>query len=114
MEEILVMLVQLIFEVMFNAAVSLPFDWFLDWRDVEGDGASAGMGVAPVTATTADSLVFFRVINLIFAPIMAGGLSAYFASCRKRQTTRRQLQGHFLNSFLFTLAFAAVRWVYSQ
>lgn len=127
MEEVLVVLIQFLFEVVFNAIVSQPFSWFMGWREVEGDGPSClvpvvFMIVGGVVAWLSllilpkllIPLVFLRVINLIFAPVFAGGLSAYLATLRDKQATRVQVRRQFMNTFLFTLAFVAVRWAYSQ
>lgn len=126
MEEILVLIIQIFFEGFFNAAVSLPFDWFFGWRDLESGGTSClkpllffilggfcGWLSLLVLPKLLIPLAFLRIINLLFSPLMAGGMSAYIASVRDKKATRDDLRGHFMNSFIFTLTFTAVRWAYS-
>lgn len=127
MEEAIIVVLQIFFEILFNSMVSLPFDWFFGWRELDEGwtgcllpmlflivGAGCGWISLLLLPKLLIPLVWLRLINLILSPVVAGSMAAFIASQRDKLTSRDQLRVHFFNAFLFTLAFTAVRWAYSK
>jgi hypothetical protein len=54
-----------------------------------------------------------RVVNLIVAPIVSGGLSYLIAVWRRTRGARTCPRTHFWTAFWFVLAFGAVRLAYA-
>lgn len=130
MEEIVVLILQVFFEIFFNAIISLPFDWLFSSRyselgqeNIKGClypilfiAVGAGCGWVSLLILPKLLIVFpaLRLVNLIFAPLMAGGMSVYLASWRQKEGKLEFGLLHFFNAFFFTLAFVGVRWAYSR
>lgn len=129
MEEIVVIILQVFFEIFFNAIVSLPFEWLFSTRYADNEqnikgclfpilfiavGAGCGWVSLLILPKLLIAIPALRLVNLIFAPLMAGGMSIYLASWRQKEGKLRHAPLHFLNAFLFTLAFVGVRWAYSR
>jgi hypothetical protein len=55
-----------------------------------------------------------RAINLLLAPVAAGGLMEVLGNARQRQGRRRGFLMHFGCAYLFALAFAVVRFAAGQ
>ena len=127
MEEVIVVILQIFFEVFFNAIVSLPFDWFFGWKELEGCqwgcaypflfvglGAGCGWVSLLILPKLLIPLMGLRLLNLVLAPTLAESMSAYIASVRTKKHDKNLMAIHFMNSFLFTLAFAGVRLAYAK
>lgn len=129
MEEIVVIILQVFFEVFFNAIISLPFEWLFSTRYSDNEqnvkgclfpvlfiavGAGCGWVSLLILPKLLIGIPALRLVNLIFAPLMAGGMAVYLASWRQKEGKLKHAPLHFLNAFLFTLAFVGVRWAYSK
>lgn len=130
MEEVVVLILQVFFEVLFNAIISLPFEWLFSTRYSEYDlqnvkgclfpilfvvvGAGCGWVSLLILPKLLIAFPELRLLNLIFAPLMAGGMAIYLASWRQKGETQHHAALHFFNAFFFTLAFVGVRWAYSR
>lgn len=126
MEEITILAIQFFLEVVLNAAVALPFDWSLGERTYRSGmgcakpliflaiGVGCGFISLLVLPTLLIPLPWLRLTNLVLSPVLAGALAAYLAYLRYKDTSPTQLRAHFMNSFLFTLAYASVRLAYAR
>ncbi len=130
MEEVIVVILQVFFEIFFNAIISLPFEWlFTSFQSKEGQqnvkgciypflfiivGAVCGWLSLMLLPKLLIAIPALRLVNLIFAPFMAGGMAVYLATKRSQGEKKIGSTLHFFNSFFFTFAFVAVRWAYSR
>lgn len=129
MEEIVVLILQVFFEAFFNAIISLPFEWLFSTRysdnvqNVKGClfpilfivvGAGCGWVSLLILPNLLIAIPALRLVNFIFAPLMAGSMSVYLASWRQKEGKLEYGLFHFFNAFFFTLAFVGVRWAYSK
>ncbi len=126
MEELLVVLVQIVVEVAVQAIVYLPFDFSFYRSEGAGDSGACGwvvlylvLGsacgglsvlVAPHVLLPSPAL---RLVNLVVAPLAAGGLSWAISRRRRARGTAIDPPIHGLYAFVFALAFAAVRLAYA-
>jgi hypothetical protein len=130
MEEVVVVILQVFFEIFFNAIISLPFEWLFSSRysELENQNVkgclypilfiSVGAGCGWVSLLILPKLLIaipaLRLVNLIFAPLMSGAMAIYLASWRQNESKQDHVAIHFFNAFFFTMAFVGVRWAYSR
>ncbi|HQR05757.1 MAG TPA: hypothetical protein PLN21_02990 [Gemmatales bacterium] len=130
MEEVVVLILQVYFEIFFNAIISLPFDWVFsslhseqEQENIKGCiypilfvivGAGCGWVSLLILPKLLIAIPALRLVNLIFAPLMSGGMAVYLASWRQKEGKLNYSLLHFFNAFFFTLAFVGVRWAYSR
>ena len=127
MEEILVLIVQFIIEVLLEFVVYLPFDLPLDRNRKTGARTGPGrIGIYILIGGVLGGLSvliapkFFihssamRVVNLLVAPLVSGGLSYGLATWRRSRGAQTAPWTHLWTAFWFVLAFAAVRLVFAH
>ena len=123
MEEVLVVVFQIFFEVVLQSLGWLPLE-FSSRSDRGGRGCGwlvlhavvgglAGFVSALVFPNLLLPFAALRVANLIVAPLVVGGLGYLFA--RWRQARGRAADGwaHFWHGFLFALMFGLARFAFA-
>ncbi len=132
MEEVVALLIQLVLEVGLQIFGSLGFDFATESRRKKGEQSETqehdGCGWLIAFAVFGGicgglSLIFapklllpnigLRVANLVFAPLIAGGLS-YLVALYVWAPRGQSAQHHFWRGFVFALAFGLVRFAYAS
>jgi len=126
MEELLIILFQFFFEVILQVLAELPWDIGISRREdwsVERPFLFALLSLAFGLLLGGLSLALFphtflhhpwlRIANLLVSPLATGGTSWSIASLRKKGSPQVSPGHHFAYSFLFSLAFAAIRFTYA-
>ena len=130
MEEILVLVLQLFFEVVLQLLVYGGFDIaILATEGTEKPGRVGclmmlvfgliGAGIAGLANLVHPGAFlpepWMRVANLIVGPPLAGGVSWLFADWRRRRFEAKLVPSlHFWFAFWFVLGFDLVRFIYAQ
>jgi hypothetical protein len=126
MEELLIVLVQFLFEFALDVLINLPFNWPSKKRGRPGPDAIwiwcilwfglgcllAGISLL-VMRHSIISLPTLRVANLVAAPIASAYLSQAIASHRARENAFIVPRNHFWQAFWFTLGLTLVRFAYA-
>ena len=129
MEELLIVILQIVFELVLQiilyAGLDLTAWWFTreDKSDSAGCGRmfiffsiGAGLGalmnwVHPRPVLDYD---WMRIGNLIVGPFLAGGLAWLFADWRRRCGAKMVPRLHFFFALTFVLGFDLLRFIYSN
>jgi len=126
MEDILVLILQVLFEFILEVFSYVPFDW--PWGDESRTEPESIVGrctlwfIAGCLLAGASLLVFrhtliavpaLRVANLALAPVASAYLSQFLAS---RRASDRQInpRNHFWQAFWFTLGLVLIRFIYAS
>ena len=132
MEEIVALLIQLVLEVGLQIFGSIGFDFATESRRTKGkhgevaddDGCGWLLAFAVFGAICGGlSLIFapklilatlgLRLLNLVAAPLVAGGLS-YLVAAYVWSARGQSPRHHFWRGFCFALAFGLVRFAYAH
>ena len=126
MEELLVVLLQFLFEFALNVLANVPFDWPSRNRHTpEPDtiglrcflwfcGGCLLGGVSMLALKhTFISLAALRMLNLVIAPLTSACLSQRIAQRRARHNPNIVPRNHFWQAFWFTLGLVLVRFAYA-
>lgn len=127
MEEILIVILQFLFEFILNVLGNIPFDWPSQNRTKpEPEGISlrcflwfcggcalAGLSLLIVKHTMID-VAALRVVNLVFAPVSSAFISQAIARRRARDNPFIIPRNHFWQAFWFTLGLVIIRFAYAS
>lgn len=126
MEEILVIIIQFLFEVVLNSILNIPFDWPSKNRlTPEPDYIWIACVLWFLCASLLGwvSLIFFkhtliaiaglRIANLILAPLLSAFISKVIATKRAENNHFIVPNNHYWQAFWFTLGFTMVRFAYA-
>ena len=126
MEDILIALLQCLFEVLLQIVSLLPWDWVVYRREESVGNQSWGYGLLSLTAGASvaglsllilpHALVhhsWLRMANVLFAPLTTAWLSFLWAGIRQKKDPTVSPGHHFLFSLLFAFAFALIRFTYA-
>jgi hypothetical protein len=127
MEELLIVIIQFLFEFLFDVIGNIPFDWPSSNRTKpESDGiffrcflgfcggcllAGASLLVVKHTFISVSAL---RIANVALAPIASAFLSKAIASRRARANVFIVPRNHFWQAFWFTLGLVLIRFAYAS
>ena len=127
MEEVLIVILQLFFELLFQLLVYGGFDLLAWWIDKHEKGLGclamlifaligAGFGgiVNLIHPGTYLAYEWLRIANVIVGPLLAGWVSWLFAEWRRRRGAKLVPSLHFWFAFCFVLGFDLVRFAYAQ
>ena len=125
-EEILIIIIQFLFEVILNSIVNIPFDWPSKNRltpEPESIWYVCFLWFLGASFLGWVSLFFFkhtlitisslRVANLILAPLLSAYISKAIATRRAESNQYIVPQNHYWQAFWFTLGFTMVRFAYA-
>ena len=126
MEDLLIAILQGIFEFLIEifsyTPLDLPFSWTDNWRPESLWQKCiawfiVGCGLACITFLfihrTWISHPIFRILNLITAPIISAFISEAIARRRSRRNPDIVPRNHFWQAFWFTLGIVTVRFAYA-
>ncbi|HEU5397306.1 MAG TPA: hypothetical protein VFV81_09065 [Verrucomicrobiae bacterium] len=126
MEDLIIAVLQGIFEFLLEIFSYTPLDWPFTWTDrgrpetLWGKCAAwfiAGGGIAGVILLfwhrTWISHPLFRILNLITAPIISAFLAEWIAKRRNLRNLDVVPRNHFWQAFWFTLGIVSVRFAYA-
>jgi hypothetical protein len=127
MEELLIVIIQFLFEFMLDVISNIPFDWTSSERTTpEPEGISlrcflgfcggcllAGVSLLVVKHTVI-SVSALRITNVALAPIASAFLSQAIASRRARANVFIVPRNHFWQAFWFTLGLVLIRFAYAS
>lgn len=126
MEEILVIIIQFLFEVILNSIMNIPFDWPSKNRLTAEPGSiwlTCLLWFLGASLLGWVSLIFFkhtliaisglRIANLILAPLLSAFISKVIASKRAENNQFIVPNNHYWQAFWFTLGFTMVRFAYA-
>ena len=126
MEDILFLILQFLVELIFEFICNLPWDFFTYRTDPQkfsyweygwitlGLGGVAGVVSLYFLPNAFVHVPFWRTVNAGLCPLSTGLISYEIARWNKARGKDVVPLRHFLFSFLFTLAFATVRFAHSQ
>lgn len=127
MEDFLIILLQFLFEFLFEVLLYWPIDLpFLNRETPDPERLyfrgflwwCAGCALAFVSLIifqhTFIAFPALRIINLISAPIVSARLAKHLAAARAKSNPNIIPRNHFWQAFWFTLGFAAVRFAYAS
>ncbi|MFL5328284.1 MAG: hypothetical protein ACJ8C4_05170 [Gemmataceae bacterium] len=127
MEEILVLIIQIIFEVAFESMFFIPFDLQTSRHEKTGEPygclwyfmmALVGGGLGGLSSFFVPHFVLhssaMRAANFFLAPLFAAGVAFAFSSWRKGGGAKTHPPIHAISAFCFVLAFAAVRLIAAE
>jgi uncharacterized membrane protein YccC len=129
MEEALVLILQLLFELIVQLLLYGGIDFITMW--VEKNDKPGGLGCLlmflfavigvgfAALANLFHPVVFLpydwlRIANLIVGPLLAGGVSWLFTDWRRRRGARLVPRLHFWFAFCFVFGFDVVRFIYGR
>lgn len=128
MEELLIIVLQIVFELVVQLIIYGGFDWIV-WLFVHDDNPTAAgcflMVVFFILGAAFGGLAnwlhphvflpdqWLRIANLIAAPLAAGGVAWAFADWRRRRGVKLAPSVHFVHAFWFVLGFDLVRFIYA-
>ena len=126
MEDLLIAILQGIFEFLIEIFSYTPLDWPFSWTDRWRPESLwekcltwfiIGCGLACITFLflhrTWISHPIFRILNLITAPIISAFISEAVAKRRSRRNPDIVPRNHFWQAFWFTLGIVTVRFAYA-
>jgi hypothetical protein len=126
MEELLIVIVQFLFEFILDVLLNIPFDWPSRNRDSfepESIWATCFLWFLGASFLGWLSLFFFehtwiaypglRIANLVVAPIVSGAISQAIAIRRAQRNPYLVPRNHFWQAYWFTLGFTLVRFAYA-
>ena len=129
MEEILILLLQLFFELGLELLIWTGLDlaaWSITRQEKHGTVGCSAMFVFFLIGAGLGALMnwlyprplldyeWLRIANLILAPVLVGGAAWLFAEWRRRRGAKLLPSLHFWFAFCFVLGFDAVRFAYSR
>ena len=127
MEELLIVIIQFLFEFVLNVLSNIPFDWPSRNRttpEPEGISLRCFMGfcggclLAGVSLLIAKHTIIaisgLRIANLVLAPVASAVLSKSIASHRARDNPFIIPRNHFWQAFWFTLGLVLIRFAYAS
>jgi hypothetical protein len=126
MEEIIVIVLQFLFELLLDVGTFFPFDlpsknrrtpepsllalgccfWF-------AGGCACGWLATFVFKNTLIASGALRMVNLVVAPLVSAALSQAIAKRRARDNHHIRPRNHYWRAFWFTTGLVAVRFVYA-
>lgn len=126
MEELLVLILQFLFEFVLNVLGNLPFDWPSRNRatpERERIAAVCALWFAGGCVLAGISLLIFprslvptpalRMLNLLLAPVAAAFLSQAIARRRARRNPNIVPRNHFWQAFWYTSGLTLIRFMYT-
>jgi hypothetical protein len=125
MEDLIIAILQGVFEFILEIFSYTPFDFFPDWKWRESDSLwercfswfIIGCGLAVISMLflkrTWISHPALRIANLVTAPIISALISEAIARCRSRHNEDIIPRNHFWQAFWFTLGIVTVRFAYA-
>lgn len=129
MEEILVIILQITFELALELLVYAGLDftaWSFTREEEHGSAGCGAMFVFFLIGAGLGALLnqfhpqpilaygWLRIINLVAAPLLAGGIAWLFADWRRRRGAKILPSLHFFFAFWFVLGFDLVRFIYAK
>ena len=131
-EELLIVLLQFVFELLFHLIGWLPWDILLSWRELKVGpgkhpsdywliplcgfllgGVLGGMSLI-FLKTTILQYAWMRMANLLVAPLICGGLATALARWRIRRGESSNARLHFWFAFAFSVGLLIVRFTWAQ
>lgn len=126
MEEILIIIIQLLFEVIIESIVNIPFDWpsknrvtpepesvwltnFLWFLGADFLGWISLLCLKH----TLISLPSLRIANLVIAPFLSATISQSIANRRAKENNFIVPKNHYWKAYWFTLGFTMVRFAFA-
>ena len=126
MEELIVVIIQFLFEFVLNVLLNIPFDWPSKNRttpEPESIWAACFLWFLGASVLGWISLIFFkhtlitssslRIANLVLAPLVSAALSKAIAERRAKVNPFIESRNHYWQAFWFTLGFTMVRFAYA-
>ncbi len=126
MEELLVVILQFLFEFLVDVFANIPFDWpSRNRRTPEPEsigwwcflwfigGCVLGAMSLLVLGYTLIHIGALRIVNLAIAPLAAASLSQAIAIRRAKTNSNLRPRNHFWKAFWFTLGLVLVRFAYA-
>jgi hypothetical protein len=125
MEDLIIAILQGVFEFVIEIIFYTPFDFFPDWKWRESNSLwekslswfIIGCGLACVSILflkrTWISHPAWRIVNLVTAPIISAFISQAIARQRRRRNADIVPRNHFWQAFWFTLGIVTVRFAYA-
>ena len=127
MEELLVIIIQFLFELILNVLINIPFDWPSRNRSTPepdgivgvcmlwfGGGCLLGGISILVFKHTLIALAALRILNVVAAPVGSAYLSKRIAIGRSRENPNIHPRNHFWQAFWFTLGLVLIRFAYAS
>jgi hypothetical protein len=124
MEDLLIAILQAVFEFVVEVLSYMPFEWSFPERLPESQIGRCLMWFTVGCLLAAFSMFFFeqtwirfsvlRIANLILAPLTSGILSLTIARYRSREDDSIIPHRHFWQAFCFTLGIVLVRFAYAS
>jgi hypothetical protein len=131
-EELLILLLQFVFELLFDILVWFPWDIFLWWREdktppglrlsdnwlvplagVVLGGILGGLSLV-VVPTTILRHEAARLLNLVATPLLSGSLARALSKRRVRSGRSSDPRLHFWFAFAFSIMFLVVRFTWAH
>lgn len=125
MEDLLVLILQFVFEFLFNVLVDLPFDWpskkqkgpeisalFVDCIVLFFAGCGVGWLSLHVVPNAFIKFPALRMANFFLAPVTAAFISQHLARRAAKANDFVEPRNHFWRAFWFTLALVFVRYAH--
>jgi multisubunit Na+/H+ antiporter MnhG subunit len=125
MEDLIIAILQGVFEFLIEIFFYTPFDFFPDWRRRKSNSIwerciawfIIGCSLACVSMLflkrTWISHPTLRIVNLVTAPIISAFISQAIARRRIRRNENIVPRNHFWQAFWFTLGIVTVRFAYA-
>ena len=125
MEELLIAIVQFLFEVFLQSLVSVPFDFCprRDYPDLDrvwltviafAVGVACGAGSIALVPHSYLHQPWLRIASLIASPFLAGAIAWCVAELRISYKPFLVSRHHFWYAFTFTLGLSLVRFAYAK
>jgi hypothetical protein len=126
MEDLLVVILQFLFELVLNVLVNVFFDWpwrsrrtpepmHIAWRGFWWFvvGCMVGGVSLPLLPYTLIRIGALRVLNLVVAPLIAASLSQAVARRRSETNANVIARNHYWQAFWFTVGLGIIRFAYA-
>ena len=127
MEELLIAIIQFLFEFTLDVLGNVPFDWPSKKRSKPesedvflprlfwfcGGCALAGVSLLVIKHTVV-SVSALRIANLLLAPLASAFLSETIATRRSRENPFIIPRNHFWQALFFTLGLVLIRFAYAS
>jgi hypothetical protein len=125
MEDLMIAILQGVFEFVIEIFSYTPFDFFPDWSRRKSNSIweryftwfIIGCGLACISMLflkrTWISHRTLRIVNLVVAPIISAFISEAIGRRRRRRNADIVARNHFWQAFWFTLGIVTVRFAYA-
>ncbi len=127
MEELLGIILQLLFEFVLEVLANVPFDWLSRNRTTPesdnhvvknflwfgGGCVLAGLSLL-VVGQSIITVPALRIVNLVLAPVVSAVLSEAIANRRARTNPFIIPRNHFWQAFWFTLGLTLIRFTFAS